>query len=48
MGVAFREPGIFGGIEPRIHASQNGEMSRGRHGELAFFAEIPGVLVVGF
>ena len=48
VSVAFREPGIFGRIEPCIHASQNGEMSRRRHGELAFFAEIPGVLGVGF
>jgi hypothetical protein len=45
--VAFGEPGELGRIKPRIHASENGKMSRWRHGELRFVAKIGGVLLVG-
>ena len=46
---AFRivEPEEFGGIEPRVHAGDDGELPAGRHREIAFF-ELRGVGEIGF
>ena len=48
MGVAFRKAGIFGGIEPCVHAGQNGEAPRRRQSEIFLVAEARGVSLVGF
>ena len=47
MGVAFGEAGVFGGVEPGVHAGEDGETPRGRHGELALVAETGGIGFVG-
>jgi hypothetical protein len=39
MGVAFGKACILGGVEPGVHAGEDGKSPRGRHGELALVAE---------
>src|SRR5262249_44455436 len=46
-GIPFLEAGELGGIEPRIHAGQNGEATPGRQRQLSFVAEIAGIGFVG-
>src|SRR5882724_8194834 len=48
MGIAFGEAGELGGIEERVHASENGEAARWRDSEFAFFTEAGAVLLIGF
>jgi hypothetical protein len=45
--VAFGESGELGGIKPRVHASEDGKVSRRRHSELAFIAKVGAVFLVG-
>src|SRR5262249_17305877 len=39
MGVAFGKACVLGGVEPGVHAGEDGKSPRGRHGELALVAE---------
>ena len=43
VSVAFGQPSELGGIEPRIGPREDGKVSRRRHGELRFVAELSGV-----
>ena len=45
--VAFRKASELCRIEPRVHASQNREAPRGRHGELTFSAKAFAVGAIG-
>jgi hypothetical protein len=47
LGIAFGKAGVFGGVEPGVHAGEDGETPRGRHGELALVAETGGISLVG-
>jgi len=47
VGVAFREPREFCGVEAGVHTSEDGEAAGRRESELALFAEIGGVIGVG-
>ena len=47
MRVAFGKPSIFGGIESRVHASQNREASGGRQRKVAFRPKRRSVGLVG-
>src|ERR1022692_3184379 len=44
--VAFGQSGELGRIKPRIHAGENGKVSRRRHREPCFIAKIGGVSLV--
>ena len=33
--IAFAEPGVLGGVQPGVHAGEDGEAARGRQGEIA-------------
>ena len=48
VGVAFGEAGVLGGIEARVHTSENGEAAGGREGKFGFFAEGGAVVLIGF
>jgi hypothetical protein len=45
--VALGQPGELRRIDPRVHAREDREATRGRHCELALVAEAGGVLLVG-
>jgi len=47
MGVTFGKAGVFGGVEPGVHAGEDGETPRGWHGEFALVAETGGIGFVG-
>jgi hypothetical protein len=46
VGVAFGEAGELGRVKSGVHAGEDGEVPRRRHGEIALFAETGCVLLV--
>src|SRR5262245_61788472 len=46
MGVPFGETGVFGGIKPGVHTSENREMATWRQRQVAFVPKRRGVLGV--
>jgi hypothetical protein len=47
MRVALGKPCVFGRIKPCVHAGEDGELPRWRHGELALLAKVAGVSLIG-
>jgi hypothetical protein len=47
MRVALREAGVFGRVEPGVHAGQDCESTSRRQRQLALFAEPPDVGLIG-
>jgi hypothetical protein len=47
MRVAFRQSGVFGRVEPGVHAGQNCKLAGGRQGQLSLFAERLGIGLIG-
>jgi hypothetical protein len=47
MGVPLGEAGVFGRIQPGIHAGEDGEMASRRHGQFTLAAKLTGVGCIG-
>ena len=47
MGVAFGEPGVFGRIEPCVHAGENRELPGWRQWKLALGSECLSIGLIG-
>ena len=47
MRIAFGQTGELGGIQSRIHASENRKVACGRHGKLRLVPKVRGIFLVG-
>jgi hypothetical protein len=47
MRVAFGKSRIFRGIEPRVHAGEDSELSSWRQGELPFLSKLADIDLIG-